>query len=86
MSGVAYSHGSNMVMGALAGALGFGTLGYGVAAGTMSVVMLSAVLFGLFFGMIGPGCDDYEGITVVPAAVFGVFISWLFHSCRKLVA
>jgi hypothetical protein len=67
-------------MGFLAGALGVGTLGYGVAAGTMSIVTFSAVLFGLFFAMIGPGCDDYEGIIVVPAALFGAFISWLLHS------
>jgi hypothetical protein len=80
MSGVAYSHGSNVTIGALAGALGIGTLVYGVAVGTMSVVTLSAVLFGLFFAMIGPGCDDYLGITVVPAALFGAFIGWLIHS------
>ncbi len=33
---------------------------------------------------IGPGCDDYEGITVVPAALFGAFIGWLFRSFRTL--
>ncbi len=80
MCGVAYSHGSNMVTGSVAGALCIGTLGYGVAAGTMSIVTLGAVLFGLFFAMIGPGCDDYAGITVVPAALFGAFISWPFRT------
>lgn len=63
-----------------ASAFGVDTLGYGVAAGTMSIVSLNAVLFGLFFAMIGPGCDDYEGITVVPVALFGAFISWLLRS------
>lgn len=80
MSGVAYSHGSNVTIGALAGALGVGTLGYSVAARTMSIVTLSAVLFGLFFAMIGPGCNDYGGISVVPAALFSAFISWLLNS------
>jgi hypothetical protein len=47
MCGVAYSHGSNMAVGAVAGALSVGALGYGVAAGTMIVVTLSAVLSGL---------------------------------------
>ena len=86
MCGVAYSHGSNMAVGAVAGALSVGALGYGVAAGTMSVVALSAVLSGLFFGMIGPGCDDYAGITVMPAALFGAFIGWQLHGRRKLIA
>jgi hypothetical protein len=83
MCGIAYTHGSDMALGALAGAVLVGGLGYGVAAGTMSVVTLSAVLFGLFFGVIGPGCDDYGGSAVVPAALFGAFIGWLFRSrCR----
>ena len=47
MCGVAYSHGSNMAVGAVAGALSVGALGYGVAAGTMNIVTLSAVLSGL---------------------------------------
>jgi hypothetical protein len=34
--------------------------------------------------MIGPGCDDYEGIVAVPAALFGAFIGWLFQSRRPL--
>ena len=82
MCGITYSHGTNMALGALAGALSVGTLRYGVATGTMSVVMLSAMLFGLFFAMIGPGCDDNEGITVMPAALFGALIGWLFRSFR----
>jgi hypothetical protein len=80
MCGIAYTHGSDMVLGALAGVILIGALGYDVVSGTMSVVTLSAVLFGLFFCMIGPGCDDYEGITVAPAALFGAFIGWLLRN------
>jgi hypothetical protein len=83
MCGIAYTHGSDMVLGALAGAVLIGALGYGVEAGTMSVVTLSAVLFGLFFCMIGPGWDDYGGITVAPAALFGAFIGWLLRGLRR---
>jgi CubicO group peptidase (beta-lactamase class C family) len=84
MCGTAYSHGSSIAPATLAGAVLVGALGYGVAAGTMSVVSLSAVLFGLFFCMIGPGCDDYGGIAAVPAVLFGAFIGWLFQSRRPL--
>jgi hypothetical protein len=80
MCGIAYTHGSDLVLGALAGAVLIGALGYGVEAGTMSVVTLSAVLFGLFFCMIGPGCDDFGGTAVLPAALFGAAIGWLIHN------
>ena len=60
-----------------------GVLGYGVAAGTMSAVTVCAVLSGLFFCMIGPGCDDDAGIAAVPAALFGAFIGWLFFRRRR---
>jgi hypothetical protein len=58
--GIAYSHGSDMAPGALAGAVLIGALGYGVEAGTMSVVTLSSVLFALCFCMIGPGAMTTE--------------------------
>jgi hypothetical protein len=86
MGGIAYTHGSDMALGTLAGAVLIGALAHGVEAGTMSVVTLCAVLFGLFFCMIGPGCDDYEGIMVAPAALFGAFISWLLRSLRRVSA
>jgi hypothetical protein len=60
---------SDMAVGAPAGAVLVGALGYGVAAGTMSPVTLCSVLLAPFFGMIGPGCDDYKGTAPVPAAV-----------------
>src|SRR5262249_3801556 len=86
MCGIAYTHGSDMVLGALAGAVLIGALGYGVEAGTMSVVTLSAVLFGLFFCMIGPGYDDYGGTAVLPAALFGAAIGWLIRSLALAAA
>lgn len=58
MCGIAYTHGTDMKLGALAGAVLVGALGYGVEAGTMSRVTHCSVLFGLFFCMIGPGFDD----------------------------
>jgi hypothetical protein len=83
MGGTGYSHGTSVATGAFAGAVLLGTLCYGVAAGTMSAVTLCAVLFGLFFCMIGPGCDDYGGTAAVPAALFGAFIGWLFIGRRR---
>jgi hypothetical protein len=77
MCGIAYTHGSDMRLGAVAGAALVGTLGFGVEAGTMSRVTLCSVLFGLFFGMIGPGCDDYSGFAVVPGALFGALVGCL---------
>jgi hypothetical protein len=74
MCGIAYTHGTDMRLGAIAGALLVGTLGYGVEAGSMSRVTLCSVLFGLFFGMIGPGCDDYSGFAVVPGALLGAVV------------
>jgi hypothetical protein len=41
------------------------------------------VLSGLFFCMIGPGCDDYARVAVVPAALFGACIGWLFFERRR---
>jgi hypothetical protein len=79
MCGIAYTHGTDMRFGAIAGAVLVGILGFGVAAGTMSRVTLSSVLFGLFFGMIGPGVDDYGGLTVVPGAMFGALVGYLLH-------
>jgi hypothetical protein len=83
MSGIGYTHTSSMSTGALAGAVLIGTLGYGVSAGTMSPVTLCAVLFALVFCMIGPGCDDYGRNAAIPAAIFGVFIGWLFFGRRR---
>jgi len=83
MGGIGYTHGTSMATGACAGAMLLGALCYGVAAGTMSAVTLCAVLSGLFFCMIGPGCDDYAGITAVPAALFGAFIGRLFFGRRR---
>jgi len=70
MGGISYTHGSSMAVGAVAGAVLVGALGYGVATGTMSPVTLSAVLFALFFCMIGPGCDDYGGGAAIPGGGF----------------
>ena len=83
MGGIAYTHGTSMATGGFAGAVLLGALGYGVAAGTTSAVTLCAVIFGLFFCMIGPGCDDYGGNAAVPAALFGAFIGWLFWGRRR---
>jgi hypothetical protein len=66
-----------------AGAVLIGFLCHGVAAGTMSAVTLRAVLSGLFFAMIAPGADDYGGNAVLPAALFGAFIGWLFFGRRR---
>jgi hypothetical protein len=83
MGGIGYTHGTSMVTGVVAGAVLLGALCYGVAAGTMSAGTLCAVLSGLFFCMIGPGCDDYAGVAVVPAALFGACIGWLFFERRR---
>jgi hypothetical protein len=83
MGGIGYTHGSDIAVGAVAGAVLVGALGYGVATGTMSPATLSAVLFALFFCMIGPGCDDYGGSAAIPAAVFGACIGRLFFGRRR---
>jgi hypothetical protein len=49
----------------------------------MSPVTLCAVLFALFFCMIGPGCDDYGGNAAIPAAVVGAVIGRLFFGRRR---
>jgi len=38
---------------------------------------------GLFLGMIGPGYDDYAGIGVIPAALFGAFLDLLLFRPRR---
>jgi hypothetical protein len=83
MGGIAYTHGSNLAVGAVAGRVLVGALGHEVATGTMSPVTLSAVLFALFFCMIGPGCDDYGGNAAIPAALLGAFIGWVFFGRRR---
>ena len=83
MGGTGYTHGTSVATGAFAGAELLGALCYGVAARTMSAVTLCAVLFGLFFCMIGPGYDDYGGTAAVPAAPFGALIGWLFFGRRR---
>jgi hypothetical protein len=83
MGGIGYTHGTGMILGTLAGAVLVGALGYGIATGLASPITLSAVLFALFFGMIGPGYDDYAGHAVVPAACFGAFVGWLFRGHRR---
>jgi hypothetical protein len=75
--GIGYTHDTSITTGVVSGALLLGTLCHGVEAGTMSPVTLCAVLFGLFFCLIGPGCDDYGGNTAVPAALIGGFIGWV---------
>jgi hypothetical protein len=82
LGGIGYTHGGDIILAAALGAILLGALGYGVASRTMSPVTLCTVLFALFFAMIGPGCDDYGGITVPPAALFGAFIGWLFFGHR----
>jgi hypothetical protein len=79
MGGIGYTHGTDMILGTLAGAVLVGALGYGTASGLASPITLGAVLFALFFGMIGPGYDDYRGRAVVPAAFVGAFFGWLFR-------
>ncbi|WP_165226996.1 hypothetical protein [Aquisphaera insulae] len=85
MGGVAYTHWGNISFGALAGAVLVGALSFGVATGTMSPVTLCAVLLALFFAMIGPGCDDYGGTTVIPGATFGALLGWLFFGRRRAI-
>ena len=48
----------------------------------MSPVTCFAVLFALFFCMIGPGCDDYAGVAAFPEAALGGCIGWLFFGHR----
>ncbi|APW61632.1 hypothetical protein [Paludisphaera borealis] len=83
MGGVGYTHRTSVATGAFAGAVLLGMLCHGVAAGTMSAATLCAVLFGLFFAMVGPGYDDYSGIMVIPMALFGAIIGWLFFGRRR---
>ena len=85
LGGISYTHGSDVALGAIAGVALVGVLGYGVEAGTMSPVTLCAVLFALFFCMIGPGCDDYGGIAAIPAALFGALIGRLFFRCGAVL-
>ena len=77
MCGIAFTHGTDMRMGAIPGVVLVGALGYGVEAGTVSRVTFCSVLFGLFFCMIGPGYDDYSGIAVVPGALLGAIVGLL---------
>lgn len=83
MGGIGYTHGSSIPVGFLAGALFVGGLAYGVATGIASPVTLCAVLFALFFSMIGPGADDFGGSVAVPAAICGACIGWLFFGRRR---
>jgi hypothetical protein len=85
MCGIAYTHGTDMKLGALAGAVLVGALGHGVEAGTMSRVTLCSVLFGLFFCMIGPGFDDYSGMALVLGTLLGAVVGWLLP-CLGLAA
>lgn len=83
MGGVAYTHGTEIAIGVVAGAVLVGALGDGVVTGTMSPVTLGAVLFALFFCMIGPGRDDYSGIAAIPGALFGALIGRLVSGNRQ---
>jgi hypothetical protein len=82
MGGIGLSHGTDIPLGASAGAVLGGVLGRGAETGAISPVTVFATLFGLGAAMIGPGCDDYEGITVIPGAGLGAFVGWLFFGLR----
>jgi hypothetical protein len=64
---------------AILGAFQVGFLCDGVVTGIVSPVTLGAVVCGLFMFMIGPGYDDYMGILVIPAAMFGAYVGWRFR-------
>jgi len=83
MCGIALSHGCSPLRGAVAGSILIGLLAHGVAADTMSVITLVAVLVGLFFALIGAGYDDYGGLTVFPAAFLGALAAWLVRSVAR---
>jgi hypothetical protein len=83
MGGVAWTHGTNVDVGAASGAVLVGLLWRGVDAGTMSPATLVAVLFALFFAMVGPGYDDYGGHAVIPAAIVGAIVGRLVSGRRR---
>jgi hypothetical protein len=85
MGGIAFTHGTDIALGVVCGAILVGALGDGAVTGTMSPVTLCAVLFALFFCMIGPGCDDYSGTAAIPGALFGALIGRLVFGPRKPV-
>ena len=75
MGGVGYTHGSDVVLGVVAGAVLVGILGHGVVVGSVSPAMLGGVLFGLAFAMIdGGGCVDPGGLMMIGAAVVGAVV------------
>ena len=83
LGGVAYSHGGDPMLGVGAGAVLVGMLGAGVARGAVAPLTLCGVIAGLFFGMIGPGCDDHGGVAVPPAALAGALIGRLVFGPRR---
>jgi hypothetical protein len=85
MGGIASTRRGNVTFSAVEGGILVGILWHGVAVGTVSMVTLSTVLFVLFGFMIGPGCDDYEGILALPAAIIGAVVGWQFRKPRRKV-
>lgn len=83
MGVVAFSHGTDMAVGASAGAIQGAMLGYGVEAGSVSPVTLFAVLFALVGAAVGPGFDDYVGILAVFGALVGGLIGLALFGIRR---
>lgn len=83
MGGVAYTHGSDIALGAAAGAALLGALGYAVAAGVAGPATLCGVLVGLVVALLGPGVDDFSGSAVVPLALVGGVVGHLIFGGRR---
>lgn len=84
MAGVAASHWSDPRVGFAAGAVLIGFVGHGVSAGWISPVLLCSTIPGLVFCMIGPGCDDYQGIAGFWAALVGAIVGRQVFGSRRL--
>lgn len=63
-----------------------GLIGYArVAWGMFGPITLWSRAFALFFFILGPGCDDYDGNTALSAVPYGAFLGYLWKHRRDHV-
>jgi|GEM_PF-6346260 len=52
-------------------------IGLGAVSGWIHRITAGAISVALLFCAIGPGFDDYSGISAIPGALLGAFLGWL---------